>query len=167
MSGLTIRAARDADLPQITQLGQSVNRVHHAYWPQLFSDAQDFALQHRYWQQCLNAPRALCLVAEMDGIFAGMLIAQIVAEAGNALLQPRHLCRVATVAVDTPMRRRGVATALMRTALRQATAAGVQELRLNVWDFNDAAIALYRKLGLVTRLHTLAIELPLTHSPEK
>jgi [ribosomal protein S18]-alanine N-acetyltransferase len=53
-----------------------------------------------------------------------------------------------TVAVDLRHRRRGIAEQLLRETLRQA---GVRTATLEVRRSNDAALALYRKLGFEVR----------------
>lgn len=160
MNGSRIRPAGERDLERIVDLGLAVNLLHHQHWPQLFRGADARTAQEAYWLRCLRAPGALCLIAECDDQFAGMLIGQVVDEAEGALLQARRLFRVATVAVVEAHRRRGVASALMGDAMRIAAAAGAQELRLNAWEFNQAALAFYTKLGLATRIRTLALDLP-------
>jgi RimJ/RimL family protein N-acetyltransferase len=44
-------------------------------------------------------------------------------------------------------RRQGVGTALMAEATKWALGAGVRKIELHVFPHNDAAIALYEKLG--------------------
>jgi putative acetyltransferase len=54
--------------------------------------------------------------------------------------------------VDPVVRGRGVASALVRAALRHAEEAGVDTVRLSVWEWRANAIALYERLGFtVTR----------------
>lgn len=159
MSRLAIRPAHAGDLPRIAALGFAVNLQHQAHWPQLFRDESALPAQQSYWARCLRASGALCLVAERDGDFAGMLIGQVVEEPEGPLLRARRLYRVATVAVEEAFRRQGIGLALMREATHLASQAGAQELRLNVWEFNQAALALYARLGLEPRLRTLALEL--------
>ncbi|MGC4868556.1 GNAT family N-acetyltransferase [Micromonospora sp. DT53] len=48
-----------------------------------------------------------------------------------------------------PWRRSGLATAMISRVLHRARAAGIRQLRLQVTDSNDPALALYRKLGFV------------------
>jgi RimJ/RimL family protein N-acetyltransferase len=51
--------------------------------------------------------------------------------------------------VAAPWRGRGVGTALVAAAIDWARARGLHKLTLSVFSHNDAAIALYRKLGFV------------------
>lgn len=52
-----------------------------------------------------------------------------------------------TLAVQPDSRRRGLATALLRHALAEASAAGITRATLEVRRSNDAALRLYERLG--------------------
>ncbi|MEN3339162.1 MAG: [ribosomal protein S18]-alanine N-acetyltransferase [Acidobacteriota bacterium] len=54
-----------------------------------------------------------------------------------------------TVAVDAPMRRRGLATALLAHVLADVIAAGARQATLEVRRSNTAALRLYERLGFV------------------
>jgi len=49
--------------------------------------------------------------------------------------------------VAEPWRGRGIGTALVKTAIEWAEAAGADRMRLEVFTHNDRAIALYRGMG--------------------
>jgi RimJ/RimL family protein N-acetyltransferase len=57
-----------------------------------------------------------------------------------------HVAEVGLM-VAAGQRRRGIGSALMAEALRWAREAGVTKVELEVFPHNEAAIALYRKLG--------------------
>lgn len=160
MKPWALREANEQDLPQISALGLAVNLQHRAHWPQLFRDGSAAMEQARYWTECLHASGAICLVAEQEDNFAGMLIGRVHTEPRGPLLEACRIFRVSTLAVPAAHQRQGIGRALMLEGMRRATLAGAHELRLNVWHFNTAARALYESLGLHTRLHTLAMSLP-------
>lgn len=85
----------------------------------------------------LNNPCARFLVAESDGLVVGYLGIHHIAGEGF----------IANVAVHPTARRRGVARALVQTAIDQGT--HLDRLTLEVRSSNAAAIALYRTLGFV------------------
>ena len=63
---------------------------------------------------------------------------------------------VLVVPKAAPMRGRGIGAALMRQAEHWAFRQGAAELRLNVWSFNEPALAMYRELGYEVRSHQFA-----------
>jgi ribosomal-protein-alanine N-acetyltransferase len=78
------------------------------------------------------------LVARVDGRVAGF---------GGVLFQHPD-AHVTTLAVDTAVRGRRVATRLMLELARRTVAAGVENLTLEVRAGNVPAISLYRRFGL-------------------
>jgi ribosomal-protein-alanine N-acetyltransferase len=82
----------------------------------------------------------LFLVAGPEGIgSAGYTIARLT----------RHGGEIASLAVRRSYRKKGVATALLRAAIRKLRRAGVKAVWLTTRRENAAAIQLYQKLGFV------------------
>jgi ribosomal protein S18 acetylase RimI-like enzyme len=79
------------------------------------------------------------LVAEADGVVVGMLHLQV-SRFGFAELG---------LSVDRAWRGRGVGSALMRAGEVWARGRGLHKLSLEVFPTNEAALALYRRLGYV------------------
>jgi ribosomal-protein-alanine N-acetyltransferase len=77
------------------------------------------------------------MVAAEDGAPAGFVLARV--NAGEA--------EILSVGVRLSSRRRSLATALVQSALNQASADGAVEVFLEVAVENAAARALYRRLG--------------------
>ena len=81
----------------------------------------------------------LFLVARVAGRIAGYSIACL----------SRHGAEIASLAVHPRHRKGGVATALLKAAVRKVRRSGAQAVRLMVRSQNQEALALYRKLGFV------------------
>ncbi len=82
-------------------------------------------------------PKALLLVAELDGRLCGYLVARIFAETVH----------VTNIAVESEMRRIGVGTALMKECISRCFEKGVKFLRLEVRESNIPARRFYEKFG--------------------
>ena len=116
--------------------------------PAVLADAAELARVHAgtfaaAWSaeeigDLLLGPGGFGLVAEQegDGVRGFILCRAIVGEA-----------EVLTLAVDPAARRQGLATGLMRAALKLAASVGAETMFLEVAADNDAAIGLYRGLG--------------------
>ena len=89
------------------------------------------------------------VVAEADGTIQGYIMCRI--ERGLSKfkgLRTARLCHVVSVAVREPYRRRGVATAVLRTAMDNGRDAyDASECYLEVRVSNEPAIVLYERLG--------------------
>ncbi len=79
------------------------------------------------------------IVARWGGGIAGFIVISVVE--GDA--------EVLTLAVDTPWRRRGVASTVLTQAMADAAERGAEALFLEVGVRNGAARALYKRLGFV------------------
>jgi GNAT superfamily N-acetyltransferase len=107
----------------------------------------------------MSADNYAAWVAELDGKplgFLDLFVDPDVAHGGNIGL-------IGNLVVDEHYRRQGLGTALVREAIRYSREQGLVELHL--WaDFdNEAAIALYAKLGFDRR--ALLMELSFDNSP--
>lgn len=99
------------------------------------------AVFHKGWDAAsvaglLAVPGTFALLAEEDSP-QGMIIIRVVAEQADLV----------TLAVLPAFRRRGIAAALLREALRQAALRGAGHMFLEVGEDNEAALHLYRKQG--------------------
>ena len=61
--------------------------------------------------------------------------------------------------VDEACRRRGVASAMMRFIRDYAKEKGFHRLELNMWEFNDGALAFYEASGFKTFRRYMEIHL--------
>ena len=87
-------------------------------------------------------PRALHLMAFVDGVFAGSCSFA----PGSERLRLRHRCNIG-ISLYRESWGMGVGTALMEEIIANAKAAGFEQAELEVVSANEAAIGLYKKLG--------------------
>jgi ribosomal protein S18 acetylase RimI-like enzyme len=57
-----------------------------------------------------------------------------------------------SIGVHRAYRRRGVARALVKAALAHAEGAGIREVELASWAFNQSAHEAFRKLGFIPKV---------------
>ncbi|MCX4242378.1 ribosomal protein S18-alanine N-acetyltransferase [Paraliomyxa miuraensis] len=91
------------------------------------------------YRQELTRSFARLHVVEVAGVLVGMSCSWVVGDEA-------HLLRIATSCGE---RRRGRGRALLRGVLDHATAAGCQQVLLEVASSNEAALALYAAFGFV------------------
>ena len=93
----------------------------------------------------VRIPYANVIVATLDERVVGYVaLGRRTAFATNA-----HVALVRSIAVAGAARRRGIAQGLLEQASGSARRSGQTTLRLTVMGSNEAALALYRKLGFV------------------
>ena len=148
------REANPADLPSICALGEEVNSIHHAAWPDVFAGpgAPDRDLAH--WSQSVAADNATTFVAEEDARVVAFVNVSVTTET-HSLLQPMRFARIGSISVTASRRGCGIGSRLMALAEQWATQKGARELRLGVWAFNQTALKMYAELGYEVRAHLL------------
>ncbi|MGQ9542629.1 MAG: ribosomal protein S18-alanine N-acetyltransferase [Candidatus Bathyarchaeia archaeon] len=102
---------------------------------------------HFFLDVYANCPDAF-MVAEVESDIVGYVMCRM--ESGFSDLGGFRLVRkghIVSIAVKPNFRRRGIATALMSSAISALTAHGASEAFVEVRVTNDPAISLYQKLG--------------------
>ena len=129
-STITLRLARDADLPALLAL--------EAQFP-------GDRLSARQFRHHLGNPRAALRVLEADGLVAGY----------HLVLNRRlsHRAWLYSIAVAHHARGQGLGGRLLADAEAGAAAAGRRGMRLEVRQDNAAAIALYERAGYRRSAH--------------
>lgn len=149
------REATPDDLPAICVLGEEVNAIHHAAFPQVFAGPGSVERDREVWSQSIGQPAATTFVAEDETGVVGFVNLALLTET-NPLVQPMRFGRIGSVSVTASRRGQGIGKALMSRAEAWVAARGGNEVRLNVWAFNVRAVELYRELGYELRLHGMA-----------
>ena len=148
------REAVAQDLPAICALGQVVNLMHHSAWPEIFAPQSDPMRDAPHWSQSIAQPRATTFIADRMGDLVGFVTVMLVDES-HSLLQPMRYARIGSVCVTEALRGQGIGRKLMSLAEQWSVGQGAEDMRLNVWCFNESALALYKELGYQVRSHTL------------
>jgi RimJ/RimL family protein N-acetyltransferase len=137
---VTVRAAEPPDAGRLVELAQQVGAEPEG-WLLTDGDWRSPGEERRHLRSLRRHSHAAVFVAEHDGAIVGRLsIARDLHPASE------HVADVG-VMVAREHRRLGAGTALMEAAERWAREAGVSKLELHVFPHNEAAIALYERLG--------------------
>jgi ribosomal protein S18 acetylase RimI-like enzyme len=123
---VAIRSFREADRFQLQQL-----------WDEVFPDDAPRNAPDRMIDGSLRARPESLLIAEIDGVVVGAVIAAFDGVRGWIY----HL------AVSPAHRRRGIATRLMRGAEATLRALGCPKINLQVRSTNQSVVAFYRAFG--------------------
>jgi RimJ/RimL family protein N-acetyltransferase len=137
---LLVREAAPADAEALAALGRAVGSEAEGW---LITDRnwRSPADERRYLKSLRRYPYAAVFVAEAaEGIVGRLSIARDPHPASY------HVADLGLM-VAAGRRRQGIGTALMAEATKWALAARMRKLELHVFPHNEAAIALYEKLG--------------------
>ena len=147
------REGTTGDISSICALGEEVNAIHHAAWPRIFAPPGPLERDREHWARCIGNGNTT-FVAEEGGCIVGFVTVSV-ADESHSLLQPLRYARVGTVGVGVNHRGQGIGAKLMALAEQWALQQGAAEVRLNVWAFNEPALAMYNELGYQVRSHLL------------
>jgi diamine N-acetyltransferase len=151
----SIRPATIDDYDRVALVFDEIDRLHRQALPHIFRATAGPALDRTYFDSVLADPEAAWLVAEHDSEILGFTMVRILQAPDRPALVPRRFAEVDMLVVRADHRRAGVGRALMQHAADWATAHGLREIQLNVWEFNRGAIAFYKELGYVAERRTM------------
>lgn len=144
-----VRFAREADLQRVNELRKVVNDVHVEGLPDIFKPGFNEELRD-YIYDIWAADNKDIIVAQRDGVICGFACVQYVYKPETPFMSARDFLDVDEFAVDPAYRRQGVATELIAFVREEAKRRGFARVELNMWEFNEGALAFYEAVGFKT-----------------
>ena len=152
-----IRRAEIKDIPGIIELLHQVNMVNHVLRPDLFKPYTT-----KYNEQELEAligDDSKPIFVFEDGGVLGHAFCKITEVKGDKLLQDIKTLYIYDICVDENARGKHVGKALYEYVRDYAASIGCNNITLNVWDGNDAALSFYKNMGMKVQKTTMEIVL--------
>ena len=150
-----IRKAEIKDISGIISLLHQVNMVHHVLRPDLFKPHTT-----KYNEQELEAligNDSKPIFVFEDGAILGHAFCMITEIKGDKLLQDIKTLYIDDICVDENARGQHVGKALYEYVRDYAQSIGCNNITLNVWEGNDAALSFYRNMGMKVQKTTIEI----------
>ena len=154
---ITIRPARRGELGRVNELRRMVNDLHVAGRPAHFKPGFGPELQARLFE-AFDSDRFGVIVAAEGAEILGFAVVQYVHRPEGPYTLPLDFYHVEEFGVDPVHRRRGIATALVAYMKADAKARDFTRLDLDVWAFNDSALAFYEAAGFTTYRRYMELE---------
>ena len=144
---MEIRFADIQDVSGILELLRQVGQVHHEGRPDIFrSDAQKYGASQII--AMLNSSKTPIFVAVDEKKVLGYCFCKVKAYENETVVNDHTELYIDDLCIDERCRGRGIGTALYHEALRYAKMRGCYNVTLNVWSFNESALAFYKKCGM-------------------
>ena len=147
---ITIRQASPEDYDALCTIIDEVDTLHRDRMPHIFQKPPGPVRDREYILGLLADESVGLFVAQVEGQVAGFVHALVHDTPPWPVLVPRRRAFVDSLAVGRGFRRHGVGRALMDRAHAWAIAKGAADVELNVFEFNQPAIAFYQALGYET-----------------
>ena len=146
---MVIRFAKEDELEKINVLRKQVNDLHVEGKPDVFKPGFNEELQN-YVYYIFKDPEQKIVVADKDGEICGFAILHHIYKPENPFMKVRDFLDIDEFCVDEKHRREGIATAMVEFIKNFAKEQGYHRLELNMWEFNQDALAFYEAAGFET-----------------
>ncbi|MBQ4436839.1 MAG: GNAT family N-acetyltransferase [Clostridia bacterium] len=146
---MVVRFAKREDLEAVNVLRKEVNDLHVAGKPEVFKPG--FCQELRdYIYVIWDDPEKDIVVAEENGDICGFAVLNHIVRPENPFMYQRDFLDVDEFCVSSSYRRHGVATAMVDFIRDIAKERGFHRIELNMWEFNQDALAFYEAVGFTT-----------------
>lgn len=146
---MEIRFAKEDELDRINELRKQVNDIHVEGKPDVFKPGFGAELQkfiHEIW----NDPDKKIIVADNGEEICGFAVINHINKPENPFMKERDFLDVDEFCVDKEFRRQGIASELISFIKAYAKEQEFHRIELNMWEFNQGALAFYEAAGFET-----------------
>ena len=144
-----VRLARENELERVNELRMQVNALHVAGKPEVFKPGFPEELRN-YIYAIHKDPEQFIAVAEKDGTICGFAVLHHINRPENPFMKERDFLDIDEFCVDEAFRRQGVASEMIDFIREFAKEKGFHRIELNMWEFNQDALAFYEAAGFQT-----------------
>ena len=152
MNTTLIRNSNPNDTDSVYSLLCIIANLHKNGRPDMFPDLISKYTPQEVYER-LSKDENGVFVAEQDGRVVGYVFCDIIKEGNGLTLYIDDLC------VDPEVRSCGVGRMLIDRAKEYAKEKNCGFLMLNVWEFNENAVAFYEKYGFSTRTRHMELKI--------
>ena len=146
---MPVRFAEKKDLERVNVLRRQVNDLHVAGKPDVFKPGFPQELRD-YIITVFNDPRQAIVVNERDGVIRGYAVLHHITRPETPYMYERDYLDIDEFGVDEACRRQGVAAEMIEFIRAYAKEKGFDKIELNMWEFNQTALAFYEAMGFAT-----------------
>ncbi len=146
MENIILRPARIEDLPTLYEFEQGIVNTERAFDPTLKSGLINYYDLKEY-VECENIE---VIVAEVDGELAASGYVKI--KQAQRYLSFEQYAYVGFMYVKPQHRRKGISHMIIKELVAWAKSRGLIEIRLDVYEQNDGAVAAYENIGFSKHL---------------
>ena len=144
-----VRRAREDELERVNELRMQVNAIHVAGKPEVFKPGFPEELRN-YIYAIHKDPEQFIAVAVKDETICGFAVLHHINKPENPFMKERDFLDIDEFCVDEAFRRQGIASEMIAFIREFAKEKGFHRIELNMWEFNQDALAFYEAAGFQT-----------------
>ena len=144
-----VRQAREDELERVNELRIQVNAIHVAGKPEVFKPGFPEELRNHIYA-IHQDPEQFIAVAVKDGTICGFAVLHHINRPENPFMKERDFLDIDEFCVDEAFRRQGIASEMIAFIREFAKEKGFHRIELNMWEFNQDALAFYEAAGFQT-----------------
>lgn len=149
MENLVVRYAKREELESVNKIRKQVNEVHVMGRPDLFrEDGWQFIEPFVYTR--FDEENSGVIVAAIEDEIVGFAVVQYIVRPESPYNKEQKYFHIEEFGVNEDHRRKGIATAMIDFVKEDARKRGFKKIELDMWEFNQDALAFYESAGLKT-----------------
>ena len=152
-----IRRATAADAGLLSTLNADVQAIHAAALPGWFKPPGPESFPPAAAAAVIAKAESLVFLAQSGADAAGYAYAEILRQGETPLRHAYEMVYLHHISVRPAHRRQGVGSALIEAVRSAAGEIGITLLGADIWSFNDAARAFFRRHGFAAFNESLAV----------
>lgn len=153
MHPVSIRSACDNDLEQLNELMFQLHLEHHNQCPKYFKTAEEIE-QEKSIAHYLDDPECLVFVVCEQETVIGFITGHF-CELISTVSKPVQMGSIDELYIVPQARSKGLAKQLCHKIEQRFVEYGVQEIFVEVWQFNASALEFYQQFGFEHHIHWL------------
>ena len=146
---IIVRFAREDELEHVNHIRKQVHELHCNGRLDFFKSNGWDAIRDTVKERFASENSGV-IAAFFENEIAGFAIVQYINKAESGFRPTHSFCHIEEFGVDAKYRRHGIATLLIDFIKADALERGFKKLELNMWEFNESALAFYESVGFQT-----------------
>jgi ribosomal protein S18 acetylase RimI-like enzyme len=149
MENIVVRYAKREELESVNEIRKQVNEVHVKGRPDIFRE-DGWQVIEPFVYTRFEEESSGVVVAVADDEVVGFAVVQYIVRPESPFKREQNFYHIEEFGVEESHRRKGIATALIDFAKEDAKKRGFVRVELNMWEFNEIALAFYESVGFKT-----------------
>ena len=156
---MTIRNAEERDFPAISRLFWESDNFHAENLPSIYNKTDTPFRSIEYYRELIDNPDTLFFVMEKNDEVVGFAYGYEEQKGFLPIHKKRTFFFIDNIVVRKDCQGSGIGTQLIDRIITECRERKYSDIMLNVYSFNDGAIALYEKKGFTQLSRDYILEL--------